>query len=447
MKVMVVGAGEVGFHIADRLCREGHEVTIIEKDAAHARHLRNVLNVRVIEGSGASSTALEEGGIKGTQLFIAVTDLDEVNLVTCLLAKDYHVPQVIARIKTLAYTPTEWKRHAQRLGIGMAINPQTVVTEDICHSVSYSAASEVVEFAHGRVVFLGYPIGPKSPLADISLSTLGEIRGLYRMIITGINRHGQMLIPRGDDAVKTGDTVYFVCKKRDLPAVTDLFGFEERVTKNMFVLGGGEVGRQVAEKLAFLQYRVTLIEGNRTVCEELADRLDGIRILHAQGTDIEVLKNEGLGNADVFIAVTGDDQSNILCSLLAKHHGAKRAIALVDQPVYVALSPALGVDVCISPRLATASAILRYVRRADVVSMAVVEQSDSEVIEFQLRANSPLLHQPLKSLEIPAGSIVGAIVRGDEAIVPGGDDHFEPGDHVIVFSLPEAAAAVADFFS
>ncbi len=447
MNVMIVGAGEVGFHIADRLSREGHDVTVIEKDAEHARRLRNVLNALVVEGNGASSETLEEANIASTKLFIAVTDLDEVNLVTCLLANEYQVPRIIARIKTLSYTTAEWKRNTQKLGIGLAINPQTVVADDICHSVTYTAACEVIEFAHGRVVFLGYPIGPKSPLADISMQTLGEIRGLYRMIVSGINRHGTTIIPRGDDVIKTGDTVYFVCNKRDLPAITDLFGFEERVTKNVFVLGGGEVGRQVAARLAALRYRVKIVESNRAICEELAARLERVQVLNASGTDIEVLRNEGLENVDVFIAVTGDDQSNILGSLLAKHHGAKRAIALVDQPVYVTLAPALGVDVCISPRLATASAILTHVRQADVVSMAVVEQSDSEVIEFQLPANSPILHQPLKSLDIPAGSIVGAIVRGEEAIVPSGDDHFEAGDHVIVFSLPEAAQAVTEYFS
>jgi trk system potassium uptake protein TrkA len=284
-------------------------------------------------------------------------------------------------------------------------------------------------------------------LADISMQTLGEIRGLYRMIVTGINRSGITITPRGEDVIQTGDTIYFVCNKRDLPAITDLFGFEERITKNIFVLGGGEVGRRVAARLAELRYRVKLVESNRAVCEELASCLEGVQVLNAAGTDMEALKSEGLEKADVFIAVTGDDQSNILCSLLAKHHGAKRAIALVDQPVYVTLAPSLGVDVCISARLATASAILTYVRQAKVVSMAVVEQSDSEVIEFSLPPSSSILHQPLKSLQMPPGSIVGAIVRGEEAIVPSGDDHFEAGDHVIVFSLPESAKAVARFFS
>lgn len=444
---MIVGAGEVGYHIAERLSRERHAVTVVERNAEYARRLRNDLNALVVEGNGASTEVLERADVSEMEMFIAVTDLDEVNLIACLLANDHRVPRVIARIKAVEHSKLEWKRNAARLGIDLIINPQTVVADEIIHAVSYTAASEVAEFAHGRVVFLGYPIPQSSPLVGVSMRTLGGIRGLYRMIVTGISRNGRAIVPRGEDVIEPFDTVYFVCNKRDLPAITDLFGFEERETKNLFVLGGGQLGGEVAGRLAALRYRVKIIERDRDDCEDLAARLDGVPILNTTGTDIETLVNEGLEKVDVFIAVTPDDESNILCSLLAKRHGAKRAISLVNQPKYVSLAPTLGVDVCISPRLATAAAIIKYVRQAEVVSMAMVEQSDSEVIEFSLPGDSPILHRPLRTLTMPTGSIVGAIVRGDQAIVPDGDDHFEAGDHVIVFSLPEAAAEVGKFFS
>ena len=447
MKVMVVGAGEVGFNIAELLCRERHDVTVVERSVPHARQLRNKLNALVLEGNGASIQVLEQANVARMDIFIAVTDLDEVNLIACLLAHDRGARRSIARIKTLEYTKAEWKRNADKLGIDMLVNPQNVVAEEILHAVSYSAASEVAEFAHGRVVFLGYPIRQDSPLAGVSLCTLGEIRGLYRMVVTAISRRGHTITPRGEDVVEPGDTLYFVCNKRDLPAIMDLFGFEQRETRYVFVLGGGKIGSEVASQLAALRYRVKIIERDQAVCEELAARLDRVTVLNTRGTDIETLKNEGLERGDVFIAVTDDDQSNILCSLLAKRHGVKRAIALVNQPEYVNLAPTLGVDFCISPRLATASAILKIVRQAGVVSIAMLEQGDSEVIEFLLPEDSRILQQPLKTLRVPEGSIVGAIVRGQEAIVPDGDDHFEAGDHVVVFSLPASAAAVAEFFS
>jgi trk system potassium uptake protein TrkA len=215
-----------------------------------------------------------------------------------------------------------------------------------------------------------------------------------------------------------------------------------------FDLVFGRPGRELAGLLlAPLVFRGKIIERDTADCEELAARLEGVTVLNTRGTDIETLKNEGLERGDVFIAVTQDDQSNILCSLLAKRHGVRRAIALVNQPEYVNLAPTLGIDFCISPRLATASAILKSVRQSGVVSMAMLEQSDSEVTEFLLPGDSRILQQPLKSLAIPEGAIVGAIVRGNEAIVPSGDDHFEVGDHVVVFSLPESVSAVAEFFS
>lgn len=447
MKIIVVGAGDVGYHIAERLAREQHEVTVIEKDAQSARHLRGKLDALVIHGNGASTDILERAGIAHAGLFIAVTDQDEVNLIACLLANDYNVSRIVARIRTLQYSKSEWKRNAEKLGIDLMINPESVVAEEIVNTVSYTAAAEVAEFAGGRVVFLGYPIGAGSPLIGISMRTLGEIRGLYRMLVTGISRDDQTIIPRGEDVVELNDTLYFVCNKRDLPAITDLFGFEERVTKNVFVLGGSHVGSEVAARLAAMTYRVKIIERDPQICQELAEKLTAVTVLNTMGTDVETLINEGLEKVDVFIAVTQDDQSNILCSLLAKRHGAKRAIALVDEPKYVSLTPSLGLDVCISPRLATASAILKYVRSADVVSMAVIEQSDSEVIEFSISADSRLLGRPLKQLSMPPGAIVGAIVRADDAIVPTGDDQFMAGDHVVVFSLPEVVTELSKLFS
>lgn len=449
MRVIVVGAGEVGFHIAERLSKEGHAVTVIEKDPVRGGGVEARLDAMVVRGSGASSTVLEQAGIARTDLFISVASQDEVNLVSCLLANDFKVPRTIARIKALGTNQVEWRRNAARLGIDLIINPQGAVADEICNAVAYSAATEVAEFANGRVVFIGYMIAANSPLAGVSLATLGGIRGLYRMVVTAITRADKTIIPRGEDVVQPGDVLYFVSNKRDLPAIRDLFGFEEREVKaaNVFILGGDEVGVEVARRLAELRCRVRIIDRDAAHCEALAERLDRVQVLNAAGTDFETLHAEGIERADVYIALTHDDQSNILCSLLARRHGAKRVIALVNEREYVSLALSLGVDVCISPRLATASAILKHVRRGGVVRMALLEQSDSEVLELLMPANSPLLDQPLKSLKLPGGSIVGAIVRGDKAIVPDGDDHFEAGDHIIVFTLSEATANVEQFFA
>lgn len=447
MKAIIVGAGEVGYHIADRLSREGHDITIIERDRVREQMLADKVNALVIHGNGASGEILESAGIDKADLFIAVTDQDEVNLVACIMAGEYQVPSKIARIKSIEYSHNEGKLNAAKFGIDLLINPQTVVADEIFHVVQYTAASEVAEFADGRVVFLGYPISDKSPLAGISLMELGDIRGLYRLVITAINRGEKTIIPRGEDTIQVGDIVYIVCNKQDLSAIEYLFGFEKTPTRKVFILGGGQVGFQVASRMGKMGYDVKLIDRNRERCDEIADQLDNVLVLCTEGTDVDTLKNEGIADADVFAAVTNDDQANILCSLLAKRHGSKRAIALVNQPELLALAPSLGVDATISPRLATASAVLRYVRRGEVLKVAPVERCDAEVLELIVPSGNSMSSKKLSQIRFPRGSIVGALVRGPDVIIPSGEDTLMSGDHAIIFTLPEAGKKVEEFFA
>jgi trk system potassium uptake protein TrkA len=447
MKVIVVGAGEVGYHIADRLSREGHDVTVVEKSSEKEALIRDRLNALVVLGSGASSDVLEEVRVSEADLFIAVTDQDEVNIVSCMLANERGVPRMIARVKSLEFASTEWRSNAAKLGIDLLINPQTVVAEEIVNVVAYPAASSVAEFASGRVVFLGYPVERDSPLAGITLKELGALRGMYRMVVTAIRRGKDTVVPRGDDVIEEGNLIYFVCRKEDLAAVNYLFGFEKRTVESVFVLGGGRVGAAVVQRLAGRGARVRVIDRNPDHCRDLARQLDGVMVLNTDGMDLATLKSEGIEDADVFVAVTQDEQSNILCSLLAKSLGAKRGIALVNRPELVALAPTIGVNACVSPRLASASAILKFVRRGEVLSMAVLEECEAEVLELSLPKERPMLGKPLREIRVPMGSIVGAIIRGDDVIIPGGDDHFEAGDRVIVFALPEAVVRVEEFFA
>lgn len=447
MNVIVAGAGEVGFHIAERLSNEGHNVTVVENSREKGQVLQSKLNASVVHGSGANAEVLEQAGIRKADLFVAVTHQDEVNLVACMLAHERGTPRIIARIKNLEYTSAEWAMNARKLGIDLLINPQKAVADEIYRVVSYTAASEAAEFADGRVVFLGYMIGRDSPLKGITLKRLAGVRGIYRMVITAIARKHETIIPGGDDTIQEGDIVYFVCNKRDVPAIDYLFEFEKQPSKTVFILGGQNIGEALARKLAALKMSVKLIEPDTEICERLAEELDDVVVLNTEGVDIDTLKHEGIDGCDAYVATTPDEQSNILCSLLAKSYGAKRAIAVVDRHEFVALAPSLGVDACVSPRLVTASAVLRYVRPSGVSSVATVEHSNAEVLEIALPPGSPLCGKPLKDLNVPEGMVVGVIVRGDEVVIPSGDDHLDEGDHVIVFTLPEAISRVERFFS
>jgi trk system potassium uptake protein TrkA len=447
MNVIVVGAGEVGFHIAQRLSKEGHAVTVVERSREKEQYLRSRLNALVVRGSGASGEVLDKAGVENADLFIAVSDQDEVNLVACLLAHERGAPRIIARMKNLDYTTAEWTQNAVKLGIDLLINPDKAVAEEIFRIVSYTDACEAAEFADGRVLFLGYTIAGTSPLAGITLKDLAAVRGLYRMVVTAIARRQETIIPRGDDTIEAGDIVYFVCNRQDLPAINYLFQFDKQPANTVFVLGGGRIGESIAHRLAHAGKTVKLIESSRDVCEYLADQLERVSILHTDGTDVDTLQHEGIDGCDVYIAVTAHEETNILCSLLAKSHGARRAIAIVDRHAFVTLAPSLGVDACISPRLATASAILRYVRPSGVTSLITVEHSNSEVLEIVMPAKSSILRRPLKEIDTPPGAIIAVVVRGEHVVIPTGEDHLEPGDHVIVFTLSEAIARVERFLS
>jgi trk system potassium uptake protein TrkA len=447
LKVIIVGAGEVGFHIAGHLADQGHDIAVVERNPEKHRVLREKVNALLVLGNGSSAATLEEAGVTNADLFIAVTNQDEVNLVACLLAREYKVPRIIARVKTLEYIRGDGKLNAEKLGIDMFINSDAVVAEEICKIAGHPAASEMAEFAAGEVLFIGLQVSSLNPVAGVTLAELGEIWGIYRLVVVAIARGDKTIIPRGEDVIQAGDTIYYVCKRSDLSSIDYLFGLEKKEAKNVFILGGGRVGYLVARELAQNGSHVKVIDRNPNQCRLIASDLDNVLILNTDATDVDTLENEGIRDGDVFIAVTEDDQANILFSLLAKQRGVRRAIALVNHPVLLNLAPSLGVDACISPRLATAGEIIRYVRKGEVLSLAMVERSGAEVAEFIVPSSGRIVRKPLRELDFPSGAIIGAVVRGEEVLIPGGGDHLEPGDHAVVFSLPGSINQVEKFFS
>ncbi|WP_305044693.1 Trk system potassium transporter TrkA [Geoalkalibacter sp.] len=449
MKILIVGTGQVGYFLCERLSEEGHEVTLIDQDQEHLNRAQERLNVLGILGNGASAEILEQGGIKEANIFIAVTDMDEVNILACLLAREYGVKTRIARVRSIEYSGQGAVLSKEKLGIDLLINPKDAVAEEMIKIASRQGAFDVAEFVEGQIQFLGYRIGEKSPLCDLTLKELGEIRGMYRFVVTAITRGERTIIPRGDDTIRVGDSIFIFAHHNDLPAIQYLLQPEPEKAcrlRRAFILGGGSIGLQIAQRLEKLHFNVRLIERDEARCEYLASKLRRSMIIHTDGTDIRTLSDEGIEGADVFMAVTGNDEDNILCSLLAKKHGAKRALALINKPEYLNLAPSLGIDACVSPRLAAGAVILKHVRRGKVLSLATVEGSNAEVLELQLGEDSPILGQPLKSLHFPRGAIIGAIVRGSEYLIPTGDTVLRPLDRVVVFTRPEALAKVESFF-
>ncbi|BCA78639.1 Trk system potassium transporter TrkA [Desulfuromonas sp. AOP6] len=449
MKILIIGAGQVGYFLCERLSLEGHEVTLIDRDSDHLQRTQDRLNVMGIVGNGASAESLEQAGIKDTDIFIAVTDMDEVNILACLLAREYDVPTRVARVKSIEYSGGGAVLSKEKLGIDLLINPDDAVAEEISKIACRSGAFDVAEFVEGQIQFIGYRIGESSPLCDLTLKELGEIRGIYRFVVTAISRGDKTIIPRGDDTIQAGDRIFIFAHQRDMPAIQYMLKLEEeQVSKKprIFILGGGHIGLRIAEMLEKRRFDVRLVDRNENRCHKLSAKLSRTMVIHADGTDIRTLIDEGVENADVFIAVTDNDETNILCSLLCKKHGARRALALVNNPELVNLAPTLGLDASVSPRLAAAGAILKYVRRGGVISLATVEGSNSEVLEIEVKQGSGIENKTLQDLHFPAGAIIGAIVRGTTYEIPSGESRLKGGDRVVIFALPGALAKVERFF-
>ncbi|MBN1140513.1 MAG: Trk system potassium transporter TrkA [Deltaproteobacteria bacterium] len=449
MKILIIGVGQVGFYLCNRLSQEGHEVTLIDRNAERLRTAQDRLNVLGILGNGAGAEFLEQAGIKETDILIAVSDQDEVNILACLVARSYEVPTRIARVKSIEYTGRGAALTREKLGIDLLINPQDAVSEEIINIASRTGVFDVAEFAEGKIQFLGYRIGPESPLCNLSMRELGEIRGMYRFIITAIARGDRTIIPRGDDVILSGDSIYIFAHNNDLPAIHYLLKMEEqkkRRKQRVFILGGGRIGLQIAQQLEKISSDVRIVEHNQARCEELAGKLKRTMVIQAEGDDIRTLIEEGVDTADVFIAVTEQDETNILCSLLCKQHGARRTVSLVNKPELLKLAPTLGIDACVSPYIAAASAILKYVRRGEIITLATIEGSNAEVLEVQVRDKPDLCELPLKKLHFPEGAIIGAIVRGNQYEIATGESVLQNGDRVVVFSLPGSVPKVERFF-
>jgi len=449
MKILIIGAGQVGFFLCERLSTEGHEVTLIDRDEGRMRDIQDRLNVMGIVGNGASAEFLEQAGIKTTDIFIAVTDMDEVNILTCLLAREYKVKTRIGRVRSIEYNTEGAVLSKEKLGIDLLINPDDAVADEIVKLAGRTAAFDVAEFANGQIQFIGYRIGKGSPFCDITLRELGELSGMYRMVVTAISREGKTIIPRGDDSIQEGDSIFIFVHKQDLPAIQYLFQHEQerkKRTPKAFVMGGNRIGLQIAQQLERKRFDVKIIDRDEKRCHELAAKLKRTIVIHAEGTDIRSLMEEGVASADLFVGVTENDETNILASLLSKRHGAKRVMALVSNPDLLNLAPTLGIDACVSPRMSAAAAILKYVRRGEVISMITLEGSNAEVMEIEVKADCKTGGIPLKELHFPKDAIIGAIVRGASYEIPTGESRLLAGDRVLVFALPEAINKVQKYF-
>ncbi len=446
MKIVIIGAGEVGFYLAQRLSLEKHDLVIIDNDPEKCLRAQEALDASVIEGSASSQGVLKDAGLESADMLIAASGLDEINLIACMIASKMGVKRKIARVRNPDYYETSSILKPEDLGVDLFIHPEEEVIEEITRLLMRASASEVIEFEHGKILVVGLKLDGQCPNLNKPLKEVGQEEERRNVRVVAMLKGEKTIIPTGEDYFSKNDQIFVVAKRESLPHVLSLAGKTDQKLEKIMILGGGKIGRGLAAKLEH-QVEVTLVESNKEKSQKIASQLRRTAVFQADGTEIDTLAREGLLNMDAFIAVTGDDEDNILSCLLAKHLGIHKTIALVNKPTYLPLLPVIGIDSTVNVRLSTATAILRFIRRGAILSAATFHGIDAEAIEFEVMASNKVTGKPLKDLGLPKGSLIAAVIRKDEVFIPHGTSFLELGDKVIVFALPKAISAVEKRFS
>lgn len=438
MRVIIVGAGEVGYQIAKFLSLESLDVVVIDRDRNKIRRMAEEMDVAVVEGEGGSPSSLREAEADRADILLAVTDQDETNMIACLLAKAmFGIPRKIARIRNPEYFHNE--RLLMNLDIDPAINPELEIAHAVARIIEAPFATDIQDFEGGLVKVIGFKLPETSPLIGKTLKQFGASSG-KKFLIGLIVRDGKTIIPAGDDVIKKGDIIYVPVKPDELQDTIALLGITMKPVKKIMILGGGKTGHYIASQIED-KADVKIIEKNEERCKFLSKNLRRSLILHADGTEQKVLTEENIGDMDAFVAVSNNDELNIMVSLLAKKLGAKKTVALVNKTDYIYLAHGLGLQSVLSPRLITAGTILRYVRRGDILSLTAIADAKAEIIEGRILKTSPLAGKTLEKAQ-PKASIIGAIIRGEKVTIPSGADTIMEDDKLIIFTLRESIKEV-----
>ncbi len=449
MRVVVVGAGEVGYHLAERLSRENQDVVVIESDPERADFAGQQLDVMTVVGNGASLPVLEKARVKDAQIVLAVTSRDEVNLIACLAAKRLGVEYTVARISNPEYYSRGSVLSREQMGIDLMVNPERECARETFQLLKTPAFTDVSDFAEGRVQLIGLKVKEGAPVAGRTIADLRaeELAGGYHYVTAAIRRNGQTQIPTAESTIEAGDQIYLLAPTKEIPDVPPLAGYDRFRLKRVMIAGGSAEGLYLAELLEDHGVECTVIDRDRRRCLELAERLPRSLVLHADATDLELLEMEGVSGIDGYVAATGNDETNLLSSLLAKSVGANNVVSLIHKFEYLQLVPKVGIHASVSPRIAAVNAILRYVRRGRVMTVATLSGIDAEAIEYAVHERSPIAHKALRDVDFPKEGVVGTILRGDQIILPRGQDVLLPGDDVIVFAMPAAIPEVEKLFA
>ena len=443
MRVVIVGAGKIGYSLAQCLVEENHNVIVIEEDETRRNIIQNSLDVMTIQGNGASPKILLDSDVRSADLMIAVTDSDEVNMVACMAAKQAGIARTIARIRDAESNGEAETEFHRSLGIDLTINPEYVTALEISRNLMIPTALEVEDFADGKVRLLELKIRSESPMIRTPLAKL-ELPD--DVLIVGILRQNKIIIPNGRDILLPNDNVFLVGEPKSLDMIKDDFANILDPVKRVMIIGAGRIGRSLAVILEKAGIAVKVIDKDEERCQGLGKMLKHGFVYCGEGTDIDLLIEEGVGDADAVVCLTDDDKLNLLLALLAKEMGTKKTIVRVGRTEYIPLMEKVGIDSVLSPRLITVGFILSHVRRGNYVSVSLLEGAKAQAMEVIVSSSSKVAGKKLKDISFPPNSLVGAVVHRQGVYVPNGNSILYPNDRAIVFALPDTISKVEKFF-
>ncbi|MDC6379345.1 Trk system potassium transporter TrkA [Pseudomonas graminis] len=436
MKIIILGAGQVGGTLAEHLASEANDITVVDTDQDRLRALGDRLDIRTVHGRGSFPTVLRQAGADDADMLVAVTSSDETNMVACQVAYTlFQTPTKIARVRESAYLTRSGLFANGAIPVDVLISPEQVVTHYIKRLIEYPSALQVIDFAGGKVQMVAVKAYYGGPLVGQQLRQLRTHMPNVDTRVAAIFRRDRPIIPQGDTVIEADDEVFFIAAKPDIRAVMGEMRRLDESYKRIVIAGGGQIGERLAEAIEN-RYQVKIIEMNPARCRHLSDTLNNTVILQGSSSDRDLLVEENIDNADLFLALTNDDEANIMSSLLAKRLGAKKVMTIINNPAYVDLVQGGEIDVAVSPQLATIGTLLAHVRRGDIVSVHSLRRGAAEAIEIVAHGDaksSKVIGKAIMHINLPPGTTIGAITRADQVIIAHDSTVIESGDHVVMF--------------
>ncbi|MBT8263558.1 MAG: Trk system potassium transporter TrkA [Bacteroidia bacterium] len=448
MKIIIAGAGEVGFHLAKLLSFESQDITLIDTNRESLAYADTHLDIRVIKGDATSLSILKDAKVERTDLVIGVTSSETTNITVCVLAKQLGAKRTIARISNTEFIENKEVVDFTKFGIDELISPESLAANEIELLLNQSAFNDTYEFDEGALTMVGLHLSRTAAFVGKTVKEIGQEYSELDYVPIAIQRYGTQytLIPRGDTQFKEGDQVYFTTTEAGVDYIYKLSGIVKEDIRNVMILGGSAIGRQTARYLCENSFKVKLIETDKEKAFEIADDIPSCLVINGDGRNVELLEEEAIKDMDAFISVTGNSETNIMSCLVAKSRGVRKTIALVENMDYFQLSHSIGIDTLINKKLLAANNIFRYVRKGEIVAMTKLNNMNAELVEFLVTPSSEVCNKTVREIEFPRSAVIGGVIRDGEGLIALGGFEIKSGDRIVVCSLPQSIKKVEKLF-